>query len=234
MRDAARVVGKAWAPRYAFHRVLLDAPLGKVVATDGSSLFLHSGFALVGAAVAVPAVATWAAKVWAADAIAVGFSDAAVAVRCGAWTLHLPIDRSARMPSYGELLVRLRTPAARFTLTDDDADAWSGRLGAWVKSEGRDEPVVLTFADPPLLSRAGGADSDRVVAAASSFAGLRSVRATTAPAQLLRALALGFRTVTASGVGHPLVALDGARRFVWATLDEPVRLKSKPQTGTQR
>jgi hypothetical protein len=54
---------------------------------------------------------------------------------------------------------------------------------------------------------------------------------TTAPAQLRLALALGFRTVTAVGVGHPLVALDGPRRFVWTTLDEPVRLKVKGEVG---
>jgi hypothetical protein len=232
MRDASRLAGRTSHYRHAYHRVLIDTPLGKVMATDGSSLHVHGGFALVGAAIAVPAVAAWAAKVWAAaDEVAVGFTEVAVAVRRGVWTLHLPIDRSARMPKYGEVLVRLRAPVARFTLSNADADAWSGRLGAWVKSEGRDEPVVLTFADPPTLSRAGGTDSDRVFAAASSFAGLRSVRATTDPAPLRRALSLGFRTVTAVGAGHPLVALEGPRRFVWATLDEPVPLKVKGEVG---
>lgn len=46
MRDASRMVRRNADHRYAYHRVLLDCPLGRIVATDGIGLFVHGGLAL--------------------------------------------------------------------------------------------------------------------------------------------------------------------------------------------
>ena len=234
LRDAGRAVRREPDARYAYHRVLLDAPAGKVVATDGVNLFVHGGFGWTAPGpAAVPAVGVWAAGFWArAGDPAVAVGAAAVGVRAGPWAVTLPVDRAARFPAYGDLLARLRVPAARVTLTAADAAAWAAGLAAWAAADGPDEPVVLALADPPTLTRGATGPAGRLTAAGSAFAGRRAVRATTARAPLGRALALGFRTLTAVGVGHPLVALDGPRRYVWAALDPaPVPPRSAPRPG---
>ena len=222
MRDAVAIAGRRPDYRYAYHRVLVDGPAGKVVATDGAALFARGGFAWAAAEpVAVPSVGVWAAALWAAAGDPeVAFLPDAVRVRAGPWAVALPIDRSARFPRYGEVLARLRAPAARVTLADADAAAWAAALAARGRDGPADESVALALADPPALTPGPG-PAARVAAPGSAFAGRRAVRVGTAARPLAQALALGFRTLTAVGAGHPLVALDGPRRFVWATLDPP-------------
>ena len=229
MRDAAATAGRRADPRYAYHRVLVDGPAGKVVATDGGNLFARGGFAWAAAdPVAVPAVGVWAAAFWAeAGGPGVAFAPDAVHVRAGPWAVALPVDRAARFPRYGEILARLRAPAARVTLAEGDAAAWAAALAARGKGGPADDPVTVALADPPALTIG---PNTRAVAAGSAFAGRRAVRVGTAARPLARALALGFRTLTAVGTGHPLVALDGPRRFVWATLDPPPR-RPGPRPG---
>lgn len=221
MRDAARTASRAAHRSHEVHRVLLDVPAGKVAATDRMTLFVHGGFAWAAPRpVLLPAVGVWAAPFWRTAAEAeIAFAGDAVAVRAGPWSVSLPVDQSGRFPRYRELLNRLRIPAARIVLAEADATVWMAGLTAWRKGPSADEPVTVSFADPPTLS--GGTGSACLTAAASCFAGRRTVRIASSAGCLARALTLGFRTLCAVGPGQPLVALDGPRRFVWAPLDEP-------------
>ena len=79
--------------------------------------------------------------------------------------------------------------------------------------------MTVSFADPPSLALDPPADPPNHPASTSAFVGRRSVEISCAADRLLQALKLGFRTLTTVGLGHPVAALDGPRRFVWATRD---------------
>lgn len=218
MRDAAGVVRRTADYRYAYHRVLLDAPLGRVAATDGVALFAHGGLPVCGPAVMLPAVAAWASPVWrTADAVTVAVTPAHVVVTAGAWTMALPVDRAGRAPDYDALLARLRRPVARLDLSAPDAAAWADALGRGRPSRRAVVTATVAWAARPTLMLA---DAAPCVAAASSAVG-PPVRVACGADRLRQALALGFRTLTTVGPGHPLVALDGPRRFVWVAHDPP-------------
>jgi hypothetical protein len=232
LRDASRLVRRTADHRYAFHRVLFDAPLGRVVATDGVALFVHGGWPMTGPAVAVATLPAWSSPVWESHSLAVGVDAGRVVVRCGAWAVSLPVDRAARMPRYDELLARLRRPAGRLALSEADAAAWVRALSRCHASLRRSEPVTVVFADRPSLLLVPSSDPTPHPAPTSSFVGPRALRVGCDADRLLHALRLGFRTVAAAGIGHPLVALDGPRRFVWAAHDPTAPSPTPPGVRT--
>ena len=128
MRDATRLVRRNADHRYAYHRLLIDAPLGRIVATDGIVLFVHGGLPLKGpsccCACGIYLVLTSLAS---RNDVGVSITTDRVTIEKGAWSVTLPVDRRARMPNYDELLIRLRRPIARFTLTEMDAKLWMHR-----------------------------------------------------------------------------------------------------------
>ena len=212
MRDTAGVVRRTADVRYAYHRVLVDARLGRVAATDGIALFAHGGLDIHGPVVAVPAIAAWAAPIWRTDAAAtVGITPDFVVVTAGAWAIALPVDRAARSPDYDAVLARLRRPVARLDLSSADAAAWAERLTRTRLARRTVVAATIAWTNPPSLAVA---DTSPAVAGMSTAAG-PPVRVTCAADRVRQALALGFRTLTTVGPGHPLVALDGPRRFVW-------------------
>ena len=212
MRDAAGVVRRTADVRYAYHRVLVDARLGRVAATDGITLITHGDLDIHGPVVAVPAIAAWAAPIWRTyTAATVGITPDVVVVTAGAWAIALPVDRAVRSPDHDAVLARLRRPVARLDLTAVDATAWAERLTRARPARRTVVPATIAWTNPPSLAVA---DASPTVAGMSTAAG-PPVHVTCAADRVRQALTLGFRTLTTVGPGHPLVALDGSRRFVW-------------------
>lgn len=237
LRAASRVASRESHHRYGYHRVLLDGAIGRVVASDGSVLLLQGGFEWMPRRTAfAPALRVWDAKFWDGPDLAVAWNRERIEVATGEWRVIWPADADVKFPNYDELLARLRSPVARIALDGADADRWLQFLDELVAVPETADEVTVTFADPPALAEVGGA-ARRVPATQSHFGGRRSVSVKTSIRTLRLALSFGFRSVGVVGRGHPLVALDGPRRFVWATLDSTpvagsIRPKSTSDTTT--
>jgi hypothetical protein len=207
--------------RYAMTRVLLRGKAGQVIATDGKQLLAQNGFSFPWAEdLLVPRLPACGLKELASEEpVEVGRTADHVAVRAGAWTFLLAIDKTARYPDVKQVIPRPGPQASCLRFHPDDT---AFLLATWRELPGRDaeySPITLDLGSPPCV-RARDGEQGRVtelVLHRSAVTG-PPVRMCLDRYYLGQALHLGFRELIVPGPDAPLLCRDASRTYLWMPL----------------
>jgi hypothetical protein len=218
--------------RFALQRVQLRGRAGEVVATDGRLLLIQGGFRFPFAEdLLVPALPVFGAKELAgAKPVQLGRAGDRVVVQAGAWTFDLAVDRDGRFPDVQAVLPRGKAPTE---LRVDAADA------AYLEDvlpglPGADEalsPVTLDLGDAVTVRAQTEEQCIELRLERSRVTG-PPLRLALDRKPFYRLLRLGFPAFAFHGTDQPVVARDGSRLAVLATLDRSALVPSRP--GVQR
>jgi hypothetical protein len=226
-RTAARKPG-----RFALQCVQLRGRAGEVLATDGRLLLIQGGFRFPFAEdLLVPALPVFGAKELArAEPVQLGRSGDRVVVRAGTWTFDLALDQAGRFPDVQGVLPRGPAPTQ---LRVDDADA-SYLVDVLPGLPGADEqwsPLTLDLGDRVAVRAVTDKQGIELQLERSRVTG-PSLRLALDRKPFYRLLRLGFRAFAFHAADQPVVAGDGSRLAVLATLDRSAVVP--PQPGAQR
>ncbi len=222
--------------RFALSRVQVRGSTGTVIGTDGRTALLWSGFALPFADdVLVPALSVLGAKPLASAAeVRVGRTDEYLVVSAGPWCVWLPTDTKAKYPDVTAVVPR-RAPTV-IELAPHAAAELTAALPALPGAEHESRPVTLAVsADSRACVRAASDGTVKSVALARSAVRGSPNQIALDRRAVLRALALGCRTVRLVAPDKPAVFATDDRTFVVAALSsdlvvpDPAELTPKPQ-----
>ncbi|QEL17396.1 hypothetical protein PX52LOC_04384 [Limnoglobus roseus] len=220
LHEAGRTTSRE-ATRYALDRVQVRGGTGDVMASDGVTVYWHTGFSLPFAdAVLVPAVALFGSAEWAkAATVGVGRTNDHLVVRAGPWTAFLR-TAAGRFPDVAAVVPRTPTPTS---LALDPADAGVLAAGVPTLPGHRDEkrPVTLDLAPGrPAVVRGrdeATGDTAEIVLPRSRVTNGPS-RVAVDRAFLIRAIALGCSTIRVAGANQPVVACGDNLTWLAANL----------------
>lgn len=224
--------------RFALSRVQVRGATGTVIGTDGRTALLWSGFEFPFAdPVLVPALAVFGAKPLAnATDVRVGHTVEYLVVSAGPWAVWLLTDAKAKYPDVPAVVPR-RAPTT-LELDPRDTDALAAALPALPGVEHESRPVTLAVTtDSRACVRAASDGTVKSVALARSAVRGSAVQIALDRRAVLRALALGCRTVRLLAPDKPATFTTADRTFVVAALSadlvvpdtaEPI-LAHKPQ-----
>jgi hypothetical protein len=218
--------------RFAWQRVQLRGRAGDLVATDGRLLLIQGGFRFPFAEdLLVPALPVFGAKELAGtEPVQLGRAGDRIVVRAGTWTFDLALDQAGRFPDVQRALPRGQAPTQ---LRVDDADA-SYLVDVLPGLPAADEalsPVTLDLGDRVAVRAVTDKQCIELRLERSHVTG-PSLRLALDRKPFYRLLRLGFRTFAFHAADQPVVARNGSRLAVLATLDASSIVAPRP--GAQR
>jgi len=205
--------------RFALSHVQVRGSTGTVIGTDGRTALLWSGFELPFAdAVLVPALTVFGAKPLASSTdVRVGRGAGHLVVSAGPWAVWLPTDTKAKYPDVPAVVPR-RTPTA-LELDPRDAAELTAALPHLPCAEHESRPVTLAVSsDARARVRAASDGTVKSVALGRSVARGSAVQIALDRRAVLRALALGCRTVRLVAHDKPVTFSAPNQTFVVAAL----------------
>jgi hypothetical protein len=209
--EAAGTTARA-STRYSLSGVLLCGSRGQVIATDGRQLLLRGGFNLPWQEdLLVPRLpALGLRELRAAGPVGLCRTEDHVALRLGAWTFFLGIDRNTRFPDVRSVIPRPSSYTCRLRLDPDDASFLARALPGLPGADDEHAPVTLHLTSRPLLRARGQGEAPATeLELARSSAEGKPVRICCNRLFLRRALALGFRELHVVGPAQPAAWRDG-------------------------
>jgi hypothetical protein len=225
--EASRTAARKPA-RFALQRVQLRGRAGEVIATDGRLLLIQGGFRFPFAEdLLVPALPVFGAKELAgAEPIQLGRAGDRVVVRARVWTFDLALDQADRFPDVQGVLPRGKAPT-QLRVDHTDAAYLVDVLPGLPGADEQLSPITLDLGDGVAV---------RAVSDEQCLELLLGRSRVTGPAMQLaldrkpfyRLLRLGFRTFAFHAADQPVVARDGSRLAMLATLDRSAIVSPRP------
>jgi hypothetical protein len=208
--------------RHVTDCVQLSGSNGRIAATDGRQLLVHTGFGFPwGDDVLVPRTSLFACKDLRPDSpLLVGRSDTWLTLQTGPWTFHLAIDTERCFPKVEQHLQQPETARVRVELASEDADFLADALRRLPCDEDNDDHPVTIDLNGQVIVRAATHDSKaptELVLSRSSTSG-ENLRLAVNCTYLARTLKLGLRQLFVFGAELPMQASNGNRTYVWAPL----------------
>jgi hypothetical protein len=210
------------ASRYALNHLLLRGRTGEIVATDGRQLLVQNGFQFGWSDdVLIPASPVVGHRELANEtASAIGRGEKHVALRIGAWTFWLPINKEGRFPRYEVVFPRKLGSASRMQLDPLDATFLEHALSRLPGADEDSKPVTLDLNTPPVIrAKAYGQSQTTEVVLARSKSSGAPVRLSLNRRYLERAVKLGFRECLVVNADTPIVCQDANRKLIIMLLD---------------
>ena len=211
--------------RYALGYISLHGDKGTIAATDGRQALLVDGFEFPwDGEMLVPSNRVFAAKeLRDKDTVQIGCCDQWVTLASGDFTL-LWKSFEGRFPKVENIMPQTSTMTSWLDLDDRDAAFVSKRIDDMPGEKDKFRPVTLDL-NGHVAVRSADQTGDNVaelLLANSRYTG-NEVRATMTRDFLKHALSMGLKRIGLDTHKHPLLAVDGNRRFVWMPLtSEPV------------
>jgi len=220
LAEAAATAGERSA-RHALDCILMRGSTSEVIATDGRHVLVQGGFGLPwDDDLLVRAIPLFACKALQRDVpVLLGRTGTHVALRAGAWTLHLSIEADARFPRVEHAVPDPASAATRLAIEPADAAFLAAAIDRLPGGGDPHAPATLDCnGRVAVRARAsGGGPPTELVLARSRYSG-EPVRLHTNRAYLARALRLGFDEVRLFGPDAPALCRDGLRSFAWQPL----------------
>jgi hypothetical protein len=209
--------------RYALDCVLLRDAGGRheAVATDGHRLVVLGGFTLPWSG----DLLVRGSPVFARGALprdsppAVARTAEHVAVRAGAWTVHMKVQRAAHFPRVDRVIPPPGAAATRLALDPEDGVMLLAELARTTGADAAHGPVTLDLDGRVAVRARGEAGVVTELLLARSLHTGPAVRLCTDRALLARAVRGGFRSFELTGAGAPVVCRDGDRLYAWQPFD---------------
>ena len=221
------------ATRFALTRVQIKGKAGQVVATDGRTAFIQSGFSFPFTDdLLVPAPPVFGARELAGErSVRIGRTATHLTVETGPWRVFMPVDRTGRYPDVAGVVPR----NAPTTLVIDDRDATEvlEKLTGLPGGDADHRPVTLAVDVDGIVVRAGDAKAETVkeVRLRRSAVTGPSVRAAIDRRVLARALAIGCRRVRLTP-DKPVVFEGADTTLLTVTLDPALAVGPTPDTDS--
>jgi hypothetical protein len=193
----------------------------EAVATDGHRLVVLGGFALPwDGDVLVRGSPVFARGALPRDSPTdVARTADHVAVRAGAWTVHLKVQRAAHFPRVDRVVPPPGAAATRLELDPEDGATLLAGLARLPGADAAHGPVTLDLDTRVAVRARGEAGAVTELLLARSLHTGPAVRLCTDRALLARAVRGGFRSFELTDAGSPAVCRDGDRLYAWQPFD---------------
>lgn len=152
--------------------------------------------------------------------VIVGRSDDKILFRVGDWSIWLVVEKDARFPRVEDIVHRPDTATATLTISAADAKFLTASLPQLPTDDVLHHPVTVDL-NGHVAVRAKPVDKEtttELVLASSEYSG-QPIRVNTNRHFLLKALRLGFSTISVFGDDTPIQCQDGTRTLLWCLLD---------------
>lgn len=209
--------------RFTLSRVQVRGSTGTVIGTDGRTALLWAGFEVPFADDAlVPALTVFGTKPLAgATPVRVGRTAESLVVSAGPWAVWLPADTKAKYPDVPAVVPRSAPTAIE--IDPRDADALCAALPQLPGAEHELRPVTLAVtSDSRACARAASDGTVKSLALARSTVRGPTVQIAFDRRAVLRALALGCRTVRLVARDKPATFAASNCTFVVAALSADI------------
>jgi hypothetical protein len=216
--DAMQIVSNL-PVKYATDKLQLRGG-GEIAATDGGQLLWQSGFQFpwTGDAL-VPQVKLFGCnELYDTHDVLIGKTDTHVCIRCGAWTIFLPIDKEARFPRVENVIPKPTDKCSRLRLDPSDSAFLARTLPRLPGNEGP-APVTLNLnGHVELRAKADDQERATVVALSRSTASSPAIRYAVNRGYVARAVHLGFSEIQFDGADKPAMCQDDHRKYIFVGL----------------
>jgi hypothetical protein len=209
--------------RYALDTLRLTGKSGEIAATNHCALLIQTGFDFPWTgAVLVPRVPLYDCRELPQDvSISVGKTEKHVAIRIGAWTIHLGIDQEGRFPNVESLIPSAKDATATIRLNPEDAEFLSRTLPRLPAGDEECAPVTLDCnGQVAVRAQATGQSRPTELVLTRSEAAGKPIRYSTNRQLLVRALRLGFREFRLFETDVPVLCHDDRRTYLWQGLSK--------------
>ncbi len=217
-----------YSERYALGCLQLQGDQGKIAATDGKQLLIHSGFAFPWEGeILVPASKIFgSAQLPNEQPVFVGRSEKWFTFRLGPWTFHLAINSEGRFPKVEDHIQRVEYADATFQMSPADRQFVIENLSRLPSNDTYNNPVTIDLnGSVTFRSRAEGQTTSTELILSSSSRNGEPIRFNTNRQYLQRAATLGFHQVYFFGDRAPILCQDDHRQYTWAPLDPEYAIK---------
>ena len=209
--------------RFATDCIRIRGANGMLEATDTRQALIQSGFKFpFDEDVLVRANPVFKSAVFSDEAdVEIGRTENWVAVRIGAWTIHLAVEKDRRFPDVEGCIPAPSATKSRLRLSESDARFLERSLSR-LPSDPVSNGTVTVDLNGAIAVRAKSPDCPvptEIVLAGSSRAGSQLCLAIDRR-YLERAVRLGFREVGFVSDEAPVVCRDGRRTYIWAVLSK--------------
>ncbi|HXD86557.1 MAG TPA: hypothetical protein VN641_08695 [Urbifossiella sp.] len=206
--------------RFVLNHVQIRGKAGQVIATDAKQALVLGGFAFpFERDILVPAIPAFGCRELAEEAeIRVGHSATELIVACGPWSVWLPVNAEGRYPDVASILPKPGTGTAA-RLDDSIAAELLRLLPALPGAKDEGQPVTIDL-EADLVVR-GSDEATGLVREHALPASVAGPGKSTAVDRsvLVRALALGCRTIRIHPVMNSVIFEGPNRTLVVAALD---------------
>jgi hypothetical protein len=207
--------------KYAVNRIQVRGKSGQLAATDGKQALIQGGFKFPFADdLLIPAIAAFGSKEIAIErGISIGVADNWLNLVAGPWLFWLAIDREGRFPKLEDAIPRALGTSVLFG--EADVRRVLEELPRLPVDKDIDpQPVTLDLGKRPAIRARSGTDDEIVeVPLTETQCQGPDVVVLANRAHFGRALAMGFREFHCANPERPLVATEGDRTYISATLD---------------
>jgi hypothetical protein len=219
--------------RYALDCVQLRGTDRQIIVTDGRQLLLRSGFELPwDGDVLIRGNPIFRRLSQAQDRpLQIGKTDTHVVLRVGPWTTWHAIQDGVRFPRVEGVITDAAAGSTRLHLDSDDAAFLQTALDRIPGKDDEYAPVTLNCNGVvSLLARGSGAEPrTELVLARSRYTG-EPIHLSTDRSFVRRALELGFRALSFTGVEQPVVARGPNCLYVWQPLHPDSAIEAQADT----
>jgi hypothetical protein len=201
--------------RFALDKILLRCARGEIVSTDGTVLLAHCGFRLPGDKdVLIPVCPSFGVpEVRNQKEVQVGLAEGHLVVKAGPWSVAIP-EAKGRFPDVESVVPKSGTAVATVELHEDALDVIKAKVPGLPVTDTHTRPVALDVDPFGVFVTAG---NERLELPGCRVTGA-AVRVEMERRHLVRASKLDFKTFCLSAPGKPVLAAEGNRRLVWASL----------------
>jgi hypothetical protein len=228
LQDASGTAGTD-AIRFAVNCLQLRGRQGQVVGTDGKQLLVQAGFTFPWPEdVLIPASGVFGCReLQGQQSVSIGKMESFVTLTLGPWTLHVAVEKEARLPKVDAIVPNPTQAATVLHIDQTDAAFLLDTLDSLPRSGEGPAPVTVE-GNCQVRVRAKGESQPHpteIVLARSSVQG-QTVSFATERTYLARALRLRFGAINVYAPDRPVLCHDEKRRYVWQPLGKEVVLKA--------
>jgi hypothetical protein len=220
--------------RYALSCILLSGKSGEVIGTDGRQLLLQGGFPLPwGEDLLIPSLPAFTLRELASlTPIRLGKVAERVLLGVGPWLFALRVEANQRYPDVTSVIPRVGSSSTLLHVDPEDAEVLIKTLPHLPGAKEVNAPVTLDIGKVITVRADAEKESSAEVVLTRSRAEGPPTSVVMDRHFLLRAVQLGFHTITVVKPDCPLLCRDERRTYLWMPLGpgepsatEPARCK---------
>lgn len=218
--EAARTASHETS-RYAMSHIQMRGKEGALVATDGHHLLIQKGFQLPWTEdLLIPALPAFCCRELPdQEPVRLSRSKEKVLLEVGPWLFSLRIDSQSRFPDVNRVIPSAGAGSSRLYLDPEDAGVLVRALPKLPAREESTAPITLDLGRPIAVRvQDEKGPAAEVVLGRSRFEG-PAVQAVMNRKYLLRAIQLGFQTISIVKPDRPFLCKDETRIYVWMPLE---------------